>query len=271
MTAKRTRQTTSAEQLAANRANAGHSSGPTSRAGKETASANSLVHGMYASKAVAIPRGVLAEEPEQVAAFVDQCIADLDPQGAIQDLVARQIAVALLRALRFEAYEAVLLGKAGRLPATANEMISEIGEEGELHEDIGVLERFQQFATTEGTCNVTTLDEERLLGLLPAGARRAAHTGDVSSTPVATLPERLTALVAAVWLGDWVAAVNWADAASGRLRERVDQIDCGRELAATGAGDRYLNVLTVIYSRLDSSLDRALARYAQLRKPPDLE
>jgi hypothetical protein len=269
MTAKRTSQPTSARQSAANRANAAKSTGPTSDAGKATASANALQHGLYAERAVAIPRGLLAEDPQQVTDFVDQCVTDLEPQGPIQELVARQIAVALLRVLRFETYEALQLARAGRLPATAGDMVSPAGEDDLLAADIDALNRFQEWAGDGGVGDLTGVENDHLLGLLPAGSEgRAPHMARSSATTEPTA-DRLRRLVEAVWAGDWVTARKWAEAATSPLLHRRDQIGQGREVAAARAGEEYLNALTVVYSRLDSSLDRALARYAELRKPPD--
>ena len=67
----------SAAQVAANVANAQHSTGPRTEEGKQTSSRNALKHGLTAST-VLIP----GEDPAAYAAFKNDLTADWKPEGA---------------------------------------------------------------------------------------------------------------------------------------------------------------------------------------------
>jgi hypothetical protein len=89
------------KQIAANRLNAQQSTGPRSLVGKTKVSRNALTHGLTA-RAVVLPD----ENPVDFESFCARLLASLDPQGALEDLVAENIvtdAWRLRRAPRFEA------------------------------------------------------------------------------------------------------------------------------------------------------------------------
>lgn len=260
MTAKRTDRPTSRKQADANRRNAQRSTGPTTDAGRLSAASNSLRHGLYATRVVAIPRGVLAEDEAEVEAFIEEVVADLAPRGVRQELAARQVALCYLRVVRFEAFEALQLATAGRLPASLRMRVPGIGTEAEVGVRLAALRRFLDFAHRRGQGALGDVDEDVLLALLPEGASRRSSPEEASvETMVCQLAEE-------VWMGDWQAAINWAVAIISSLEAALESVDgVGSEYAASAACDRYLEQLTVLYARLDLGLDRAIARYRQLQ------
>ena len=109
-----TENSTSAARREANRRNAQHSTGPRSEKGKRTSSLNAMKHGIYA-QANPIPRGSLAEDPEDVQVFADSLVEELGPRDAQELVVARRIASNSLSLARLDRFESVGLGSAGRL------------------------------------------------------------------------------------------------------------------------------------------------------------
>lgn len=103
----------SSVQLEANRQNAKKSTGPRSAEGKQQSSRNATTHGVYA-RAYAIPRGVLAEDGDEVESFFEGLVEALGPRDALEQVVARRIASDDLRLARLERYESVSLGQVGR-------------------------------------------------------------------------------------------------------------------------------------------------------------
>lgn len=93
-------------QRAANQANAQKSTGPRTEAGKIASAANATSHGLFATRPVAVRRGPYAEDPEQVAAWVDRVVLSLEPRDTIEEAAAQEIAVLLLRGQRLGVYEA---------------------------------------------------------------------------------------------------------------------------------------------------------------------
>ena len=80
-------------QIKANRRNARKSTGPRSAAGRAASSANALRHGLTATHAVVLPD----ENPEVFEHLQQGVFADLDPQGALQAVLAQRIVVLLWR------------------------------------------------------------------------------------------------------------------------------------------------------------------------------
>lgn len=98
----------------ANRRNAQRSTGPRTPEGKSRSSQNALRHGAYASSTTPIRCGELAEDPDLVAAGVDDIIDSLAPRDAVEHRQARLIASLYLRLDRLERYEALSLEADGR-------------------------------------------------------------------------------------------------------------------------------------------------------------
>jgi hypothetical protein len=98
------------KQIAANRRNAGKSTGPVTPAGKEIAARNALKHGLLA-KEIVIDAGEGAESQEEFDAVLldlkDQC----DPQGPLEEMLVEKIAVAYWRLRRAHRYEVGLIRK----------------------------------------------------------------------------------------------------------------------------------------------------------------
>jgi hypothetical protein len=88
-------------QVAANRRNAGKSTGPRTAAGRAVASQNALRHGLTAEQVV-----LFDEQPEDLARFRDELRAALDPADEMEEQLAERIMLCawrLRRAARLEA------------------------------------------------------------------------------------------------------------------------------------------------------------------------
>jgi len=115
-------------QIRANRSNSLRSTGPRSGAGKSASSQNSLKHGGYATTVIAIPRGHFAEEPSEVATFVDGIVTSLEPRDELEYQEATNIAVAYLRLRRIAALEAESIAGSSSLRETeADELLEMMG------------------------------------------------------------------------------------------------------------------------------------------------
>ena len=105
---------TSAAQWAANRRNAQRSTGPRTEEGKQASSRNAMKHGAYA-RPHPVPRGILAEDPDDVQSFFDSVVTELAPRSAQEQALARRIANAELNLARIDRYESIGLAGTGRL------------------------------------------------------------------------------------------------------------------------------------------------------------
>ena len=95
---------TTAKQMAANRRNARHSTGPKTARGKATSAQNATRHGLLAQTVV-----LHDEDPEECLAFYTAIREELDPQGEIEHLLVHQVALAAWRLRRAPRFEASLL------------------------------------------------------------------------------------------------------------------------------------------------------------------
>ena len=91
-------------QIKANRRNARSSTGPKSEAGKAASSINALRHGLTAAKAVVLPE----EDADEFERLREGVIADLAPEGALQEALTHRVAVLLWRLDRVARLEAAL-------------------------------------------------------------------------------------------------------------------------------------------------------------------
>jgi hypothetical protein len=83
--------TASPEQLAANRANAQHSTGPRTPEGKARSSQNAVKHGLFSS-AMGYPAKLLDEQREAFDAIVADGRRRYQPYGAEEELIVDRIA-----------------------------------------------------------------------------------------------------------------------------------------------------------------------------------
>jgi hypothetical protein len=90
----------SEEKLAANRANAAHSTGPTSESGKATSSQNATTHGLT-GKTVVLPH----EDKDEFQRFSAEVIAHLVPEGIIECEFAQMVANSQWRLRRIKLVE----------------------------------------------------------------------------------------------------------------------------------------------------------------------
>jgi hypothetical protein len=91
----------SSAQLAANQANAQHSTGPSTAEGKARVSQNALRHGLTARHLV-----IRDDEHEEFAALQDSLSQELDPQGAIETIAFQELLHAAWNLHRFRRIEA---------------------------------------------------------------------------------------------------------------------------------------------------------------------
>jgi len=70
-------------QIKANQKNAQKSTGPQTDQGKATVSQNAIKHGLFAAEAV-----IKGEDPAEYEAYHDQFLAELDPVGAVETMLA---------------------------------------------------------------------------------------------------------------------------------------------------------------------------------------
>ncbi len=94
---------TSDRQIAANRLNAQRSTGPRTPAGKAKVSVNALRHGLTA-RDVILPN----ENPDDFDTFRAELLTSLDPQGALESLLAEKIVADAWRLGRVPRFESAL-------------------------------------------------------------------------------------------------------------------------------------------------------------------
>jgi hypothetical protein len=130
---------TSVAQLEANRANALHSTGPRTVAGKARSACNATTHGLTSRVPVAISRGPFAEDPGRVQSFIDQVVRDLEPVGVQEQAEATHIAALYVRLHRLLGLEAAAVTASTR--ATVSETLQDLADPYALLEDATGQER----------------------------------------------------------------------------------------------------------------------------------
>lgn len=111
---------TTIRQADANRRNAELSTGPRTAAGKASSSQSAFVHGCFAETKIAIPRGALAEDPDEVHAFLSRIIEGLVPRDDLECQYATRIAFDCLKLRRSRRYAALALAADG-VPRSADD------------------------------------------------------------------------------------------------------------------------------------------------------
>jgi hypothetical protein len=91
-------------QIRANRENAKKSTGPRTARGKEVVSQNALKHGLCSKKNV-----IRTESQEEFDMFCDEMIADLEPSGGMEFMLADRIVALSWRLRRAEHFQNVLV------------------------------------------------------------------------------------------------------------------------------------------------------------------
>jgi len=84
-------------QTKANRQNAQKSTGPQTDQGKKVVSQNAVKHGLFAAEAV-----IKGEDPAEYQAYHDQFLAELDPVGAVETMLADRFVSLVWRLKRAE-------------------------------------------------------------------------------------------------------------------------------------------------------------------------
>jgi hypothetical protein len=106
---------TSPAQLAANAANAHHSTGPRTPAGKTRSAQNASKHGLTAREVI-----ITAGEQEEFDDLLANYQADVKPQGAIQQTLFNQLVAAAWNLRRIGRMESELCGQASHQDLLAN-------------------------------------------------------------------------------------------------------------------------------------------------------
>jgi hypothetical protein len=97
------------QQIAANRLNAQKSTGPRTADGRARVASNALKHGLT-GKQVALP----GEDPAEFDAFRSDLVADLAPQGALEEILAEKIVADVWRLRRIPQLEAAFYWREDR-------------------------------------------------------------------------------------------------------------------------------------------------------------
>ena len=100
------------QQIEANRLNAQKSTGPRTAEGKERVASNALKHGLT-GKQVVLP----GEDPAEFDAFRSGLIAELAPQGALEEILAEKVVADAWRLRRVPPLEAALYWREERQKA----------------------------------------------------------------------------------------------------------------------------------------------------------
>lgn len=119
---------TTLRQVESNRSNAQRSTGPRTAAGKTESSRNPLVHGVYALRSVAIPRGLLAEDEDTVEQYLGNLGDALAPRDVLEREQARRIAIDYLRLERVARFEAMALAADGPQNPSLVEQLNPAGD-----------------------------------------------------------------------------------------------------------------------------------------------
>ena len=114
----------STRQLAANRRNALHSSGPRTAAGKAVARDNALKHGFLSRHLI-----IEGESPEDFGQLLDELMAEYRPVGVVETGLVEQVAICLWRKARFVRAEAAMVNLNRRTfgEAQAREVAQRLG------------------------------------------------------------------------------------------------------------------------------------------------
>jgi len=87
---------TTQEQRDANRRNSAKSTGPRTAAGKARSSANATVHGAYSNRLDLVSTGLLKENVNELALFVNAIVSELAPTSVLEQAAARSVAQRLI-------------------------------------------------------------------------------------------------------------------------------------------------------------------------------
>ena len=179
---------------AASRKNGAKSRGPKTPEGKARAAQNALKHGMRAQKYVLLPQ----EDAAAFAALETAILAELAPDGVLQTLLARRVAVAAWRLERADRMEAEVLEF--RSYEDANAGLALI-RDGNATRSFDTLMRYRSAAMAEFWRALKTLKALQAEQAQAAGAQalemRAAAAPRASAGRVRSCAERTRAPAAA--------------------------------------------------------------------------
>jgi hypothetical protein len=205
----------SVAQITANQLNAQHSTGPRTVEGKQHVSQNAVRHGLTARHPV-----VRDDEREEFAALRDGLTAELDPQGATEEVVFQQILLAAWNLQRFSRLEAE--ASTGTLEDFTNPAT------------VAVLDRLSRYQTraqrawSKGIAELRILQTDRALRARKLDAREAAQVPAIASINVLTKQTHSEVTAEAIDL-----AVKLLDVEAGAvLRRPRAQFDADRSRAS---------------------------------------
>lgn len=105
-------------QLEANRRNAQRSTGPRTEAGRARAAQNAVKHGFTGRLLVGLQYGPFADDAEDLQAFIEAVLAELEPRGKQERAEALNIAALYVRRSRLAELEAMALAHGTRTPVS---------------------------------------------------------------------------------------------------------------------------------------------------------
>lgn len=276
---RRPKRPTSDAKRAANKKNAQHSTGPQTPEGKARASANSLKHGVYATRTVAIPRGVFQEDPVEVEAFlagIKTSFPTLNP--ALSEVVA-EIAHNFLRRRRLTNFEAELLGGAGRTDGDILGMTAEQARELKILDSGPTLLMWILKNRTGNTedprvagMDWSDVDSEAIGRFLHHALRDtlSEKAPDLATAPTPTGPQewdvRIDAILDACFAGRDEDVMRWAMKviAKGEAQDALQ--DTVREQLAVRATDEVMARVAVTRTRLVRELQRLIECYRSIQQ-----
>lgn len=162
------------KQLAANRANAKKSTGPSAQ-GKKRSSQNALTHGQWAQEVTPITAGPFREDPVKFHQRVEEIMADFKPVGTAQMMAAKRAAAALMRLDRTDRAEAAIICETDRLEGMEKDRYPDPDDLFEQEGDIQTL--LDNIGYIAGT--VTDVEDPPLWLCLAAYLRRYSPQPEV--------------------------------------------------------------------------------------------
>jgi hypothetical protein len=248
----------SPRKAAANAKNARRSTGPRTEAGKQRSARNATKHGGYASTPLPIHRGAFAEDPVELAEYLEAIVQSLAPCDAIERAQAQRIAQCYVRGVRLNRYEAEVLS------APRPEDLPE-NQADRLESKFEHWRRVQQWLTTGDETGVAF--DALALDLI----RFASETNRFSwllrrpPEPIDGSDRETCETYLKVLFSHRVDAADWVAKQCLRAKREVQQQD-GAVARTAEHFVAELNQLEVMRQRIARELERAQQQYNELKR-----
>jgi hypothetical protein len=201
------------KQLAANRCNAQHSTGPTSEEGKQRSAMNALIHGGYSNKKV-LPWESQAEFDQ----FERELLSDLQPECRMEKVYADRVIMNAWRLQRVGGFEVTLIEKAQTpqdlLDALTTISLFETRMERSLDRSLNAFYKWKQkhrvennpeaihWAAREITIETGPSVQETLSSQQSQGQQRMSSPAPAPPAPAGPQPRCTTTQTLAQWLDE---------------------------------------------------------------------